>query len=337
LTVGLFVFAPLIATNIFKAPDLAMVLRIASGILLLNSLNEMQIGTLSGLEHFSKIARINFVRAVFSPPLLIGGIWLGGLLGLVAGMGVLSLLVWILTSRMLNCSLADAGIVVRYNRISSEKQILLHFVIPLVASGMLPAIVFWIARAIMAQYPEGYTQLGIFTAAEQWLVVQAFIPGQISNVSQPILSNIYATGDQVRFRKTIITTVLLPVGIALILALLLIALANPLSILYGDTFSGLSPVIVLVCLVGVLRVFGGAFGTLLVTINRMWISFGINILWGITLIIFAIFLANQGALGLAYANMIAYSLLALLGVGILYWYGIHHWRQQASVNNIADS
>lgn len=332
LSLVLFVSAPWIATIILNAPDLGEELRVATVVLLLNSLNGVQIGTLSGLEQFTEVARLNFVRAAISPVLLIGGVWLWGISGLVAGMGIVSLLVWLLTGRILKQSLVDAGISIRYDHISQEKQILWDLTIPAIASGTLPVFVFWIARAILVQYPDGYAQLGVFTAAEQWLAVLALVPGQISNVSLPILSNIYATKDRIRFRKAILVTTTLPVVIASVFALLLIVVANSVSALYGETFGGLSSVLIVVCLVGVLRVLGGAIGTLYATINRMWISFGVNTLWGIVLIAATVILAAQGALGLAYANLIAYSLHGVLGLGVFYWFGIRSWREPTPLN-----
>lgn len=322
LATALFTTAPWITTTILKAPDLVLELRIAAAILLLNGLNESQVGALSGLEDFRRITKVNVLRAIITPIFVIGGVWLWRLPGLLVGVALAALFVWTFTQKLLNESVRDAGIAIRFDHVRHEGEILWHFTLPAIASGVLPAVVFWAVRAILVQYPEGYAQLGIYTAAEHWLSILAFVPGQISNVSLPILSNVYATKDRVRFRKAILGNIALPVCIAFVIALPLIVGANSITVLYGETFNGLSSVLVLMCLVGVLRVWGGAIGTLLVTINRMWVSFGVNTIWGIILIVITIMLAAQGALGLAYANLIAYSVHAFLGLSVFYWYEI---------------
>lgn len=325
----LFVWAPFLSSRVLNAPELALVLRLATAIILFNGLNESQVGVLSGLEDFRSITNVNFLRAVAAPFLLIGGVVLWRLPGLVAGMALTALVAWLVSIALVRSSVRKAGIEVTYKGISQERQIVWRFAIPVVASGTIFTSIFFAARAIITQYPGGYEQLGIFTAAEQWLVILALVPGQIVNVSQPILSNVYATQDRIRFGRAIAANMGLSVGVAVFFAVIIILIAKPISALYGATFVGLSSVIVLVCLTGILRVFSSSVGTMLVTINRMWVGLWINLLWGavfLSVVATLMIRGLPGAYALGYANIISYTLQATLVLTIFYRFTKGFWR-----------
>ncbi len=316
LTLLLLVFSPWITREILKAPDIILELKIASGILLLNGLNEAQLGALSGLEEFKYIAIINVLRSCLTLITLITGVWYWKLPGLIGGMSVTASLVWVITGLMLRSVTRKAGISIQYSNLRKSSLIFRDFALPALMTGLLPTIVFWSARALLVQYPNGYTELGIITAAEQWLIIMSFIPGQITNVAQPILSNIYSTKNWKQFNKAFIMIVMFPLGIGVLIGLFIILITKWLPTVYGSSFQGLPSILYIMCLVGLLRIFGGSLGTLIATINRMWIGFGINILWGSILIISMIFLSSSGAMGFALSNLIAYCVHSILGLVI---------------------
>ncbi len=314
MALGLILFAPLLAGSVINAPDLVLELRIAAALMLLNGLNDAQLGALSGFEVFKRIALIYALRAGLTLVLLIGGVWLWGLPGLVGGMALTAACVWGYTGLVLRQVLHAAGVPVSYQNVWREGEVFLKFTAPALATSFLPAISFWVIRTVLVNYPDGYAQLGLFTAAEQWVMIMAFVPGAMNNVSLPILSNTYASKDRPRFRKAVVANLTLPVALSVVMAAV-VALAAPwVAQVYGRSFAGMAPVLAWMCLVGVLRVFGGAVGSLVVAINRMWASFAINVLWGAVLVAAAIFFAPYGALGLAWANLVAYTLQSLLGL-----------------------
>jgi len=288
----------------------------AAVLLLFTGLNEAQIGVLSGLEAFRKISHLSVIRAIITIVLLPLGLVYFKLPGLIGGMAFIAFLMWLYSGRVMRLETRKYNIKINYRDIRQEFAIFSSFSLPVIISGIIPVLVFWIAKAILLRTPGGFAQLGVFTATEQWLIILAFIPGQMANVSQPILSSIYATKDTRRFRKAIVGNIVFPVSIAIFFGLVIIAFSEWIPILYGDNYSLMAPLLVIMCLVGVLRVFGGAVGTLLVTINKMWPSFWINLVWGGVLIGSIIILAPLGARGLALANILAYGIHALLGLSL---------------------
>ncbi len=312
----LLLSAQLVASELLRSPSLVLELRMAAVLLLFMGLNEAQMGVLSGLEAFRKISHISVIRAILTIVLLPLGVVFFKLPGMIGGMAFIALLMWLYSGRVMRTETRKFNIKINYRDIRQEFKIFSSFSLPVIISGIIPVLVFWVAKTILLRTSGGYTELGIFTATEQWLIVLAFIPGQMANVSQPILSSIYATKDTQRFRKAIIGNIVFPVSIAIFFGLVIIAFSKWIPALYGDNYSLMAPLLVIMCLVGVLRVFGGAVGTLLVTINKMWPSFWINLIWGGVLIVSMVILAPLGARGLALSNVLAYGIHALLGLSL---------------------
>ena len=217
---------------------------------------------------------------------------------------------------------------INYKDFRQELGIFTEFSLPVIITAVIPVLVFWLSKTILLHTPDGYAQLGVYTAAEQWLIVLAFIPGQMTNVSQPILTSIYSTDDSARFRKVIIGNLVIPVSIAVTFGLVIIVFSKWIPALYGENYSSMASILLIVCLVGVLRVFGGAVGALLVTINKMWPSFWINMIWGIILIISILVLAPLGARGLALSNVIAYGVHAILALMLFLFLQMPQWYKE---------
>jgi O-antigen/teichoic acid export membrane protein len=318
LTIILIMAAPYLAERVLNAPHLSLALRISAGLLLMNALNEAQIGALSGLENFRAVCWIYGFRAALTLVFVVAGVWLWGLPGMLLGMAGTAFTVWFLTRIVLKHLCRRLGIPVSFGRVPFESQILRKFTVPAVLAGFLPAIVFWIARAIIVRYPRGYAELGVFTAADQWTLVLAFIPSAMNNVAIPVLSNIYGNNDIHRFRMVALKSILAPICIATVFAGA-IAIASPwIPQIYGKSFDGMSKILLLICLVGILRVNGGAIGALMASLNQMWWGVLFNMLWGASLIISTFLLADRGALGLAFAYLIAYLLHSVWGSVFLF-------------------
>lgn len=333
LTTGFFcvlllLSAQPIASGLLNSPTMSLELRMASLLLLFTGLNEAQIGVLSGLESFKKISNISILRAILTLIVLPLGVWLFKLPGMIGGMAIIAFLIWLYSGKVMRLQTEKFKIRINYRDFRQEFGIFTDFSLPVIMSGMIPVLVFWLAKTIMLQTPDGFSQLGIYTATEQWLIVLAFIPGQMTNVSQPILSSIYSTNDSARFRKAIIGNLVFPVSIALFIGLAIVVFSKWIPSLYGDNYTSMASILIIVCIVGVMRVFGGAVGTLLVTINKMWSSFMINLIWGIILVVSIIYLAHLGARGLAISNMIAYGIHALLGLSLFLFLHLPQWKRE---------
>src|SRR5262249_3425779 len=83
---ALLALAGPLATHSLAAQHLAGLLRMSAPLILLGAINGAQTGGLGGFEAFKGVARINLVVGLASFPLTLGGVWLGGLSGVVWAM-----------------------------------------------------------------------------------------------------------------------------------------------------------------------------------------------------------------------------------------------------------
>jgi hypothetical protein len=113
-------------------------------------------------------------------------------------------------------------------------------------------------------------------------------------------------------------SILAPICIATVFASAIGIVSPWIPQIYGESFHGMSKILLLICLVGILRVSGGAIGGLMVSLNQMWWGVLFNMLWGASLIISTFLLADRGAMGLAFAYLIAYLLHSVWGSVFLF-------------------
>jgi O-antigen/teichoic acid export membrane protein len=301
-----------------KAPHLTPVLVIAGISLFFNALNGLQLGTLTGLEAFREIFYISFVKAICTLFVVIFCTWQWGLSGMFVGLGIVAIIICIFTALIERKVLRRHEINIIYNNILCEVGILWKFTAPGVISILIPGITFWIVRTMLVQYPNGYSQLGIFTAADQWTLALSFIASSLNSAGLPILSNVYGQGDWMKYKKALLGNLALPVAITILFATAISVISPWLERLYGSSFSGMSTILVLISIISVMRVLGGTIGSFIVSIGEMWWGLLFNLTWGTILVFVTGKFLNRGAFGLALAYLVAYALQTLWSGGFLF-------------------
>ena len=283
LTLGIAITALALATSQFlsadylKAPELTKPLLIGSVILLLSILNSSENGTLAGLEDFKSIAINTLIGSFFEAACMVVGAYFYQLEGAVAGFAIGVLCLYIANKLSAIRALNKAGISAYVKSVYKEDWALIFsYSIPATLSALTVTPVFWLVRSMLVR-ASNYGELGIFEAADQWKVMLLFVPGAICQIVLPIMSSIT---DHRLFRKALIGNLA-----ALAFSTIPTALAQILEMtLYSR--------------------------------EKMWTSFGFNIVWGISTVALAyLFLENQqGAFGIAMAILLAY-ILKLLCMG----------------------
>ena len=203
---------------------------------------------------------------------------------------------------------------IAYRKTWSELPVLWRFSIPAFLSSIVTAITLWAADAILANLPNGYGQLGLFNAADQWRTVLMFLPSAFLQVALPVMSK--ALGPDAKsddYRRSIVVTqglsivVVLPVGAGMMF------LADWISRLYGTGFSDGGLVIIGIIAGVMIESVVAAVGPAIQATGRMWLGFGMNMFWGIAFTIFVWCVAPfWGAVAVAFAFVISYLLLATL-------------------------
>ena len=267
MAVLLFVFAGYITSE----PHLIEILKYTALIVIFNAINTTQIGLLSGLKLFKAIAINNALSGVAT-------FILGTLLTFTMGLAgaVLSLF----TATLLQCILNHIAIRKYLKSISSKATeqssiseditigSIFRFSLPIALQECVYASASWI-RVMMVTTLAGYSQLGLYTATNQCHLIIIFIPGVLRSV---ILSHLSSSlGDKQHHNQTL-TTMLKTNLICTLLPAVGIAILSPvMESIYGDSFVGLAPVIVVTAIVSIFESISDTYVQEFITHGKNWI------------------------------------------------------------------
>lgn len=319
MALGLLIFAPWLAEHTINAPHLTGVLRIGALILFINALNGAQTGALSGFEAFKTIAYVNLFVGLISFPILIGGAYFGGLTGAVWALAINLGFNWLLNHLALRKEARRYNVPLAFKDCSREWSVLWKFSLPAVLCGAMVGPVNWICGALLVNQPDGYGEMGIFSAANQWFNMILFLPGLLGSVVLPVLSERLGQKETKQSIKTMVLAI--KVNALLVLPLVLLAsIASPyIMSLYGEGFRSGWPTLVVVLLTTGLFAVQTPVGQIIVASGKMWIGFAMNLGWALTFILGTLLLVDNGSLGLATARAVGYILHATWVFAFAIW------------------
>jgi O-antigen/teichoic acid export membrane protein len=310
MALGLFVFAPWLAQHTINAPHLAGVLRVGALILFISALNGAQTGALAGFEAFRTIAYVNLFVGLISFPILVAGVYLGGLTGAVWASAVNLGFNWLLNHLALRVEARRCGVPFTFRKCSQELSVLWRFSLPAVLSGSVVGPVTWACTALLVNQPNGYGEMGIFSAANQWYTLVLFLPSMLGSVVLPILSERLGqnqAGQSSRLLKlTMKTNSLLAFPVVLLAGVASPSVMN----LYGESFRSGWPTLVVVLLTAGLLAIQTPVGQIIAASGRMWLGFAMNCGWAVMFLLGTLILVPSGSLGLAIARAVSYAIHA---------------------------
>jgi O-antigen/teichoic acid export membrane protein len=304
--------APTLAARVLNAPSLVPELRITCGLLFLNILIGVQNGALGGLEAFADIAKVNLARGLLNFPFMVAGAIYFGLRGAVWGMVVGAAGGCLVGHLVVERECARGGIRIGYLGAWREKTILWSFSAPAFLASIIGFPAMWGANAVLVNRPNGYAEMGIFNAANQWRVGVMFLPTIANQVLLPILSNLYGDNDSPRFRKVLLANLLVVGGITLGLSLPIVFLSRFIMGAYGPGFTQGHMVLVALVLSAFFASAPSVIASAIASISKMWVGFVMNAIWGVTFVMAAFFWINRGAMGVAMAYLASYILHAVI-------------------------
>ena len=312
MALGLLLFAGPLAKHSLAAPHLRELLQISAGLIFLGALNGAQVGALSGLEAFKATARVNLWNGLASFPILIAGVWYGGLMGAVWGL-VGSLGVnWLLNHFAIRAEARRAGVPLGLDGLRNgawrrESDVLWRFSLPAMLCSLIVLPVHWLCTALLAQQPSGYAEMGVFNAANQWRTAILFVPQAMAGIVLPALASLHGERERNRYVKIFWSNVALIGGVAAALALGVVLCSDVIIRSYGAGFSEGRATLILLALSAVVLSINQVLGVDLISRGRMWQVLGCNAAWAVTLLGLAAWLVPMhGARGLAIALLAAY-------------------------------
>lgn len=307
----LWIIAPYLASTTLNEPALGGMLRIATVTLFFTGLIGIQGGILSGFEAFRTLARINLFRGIVSFPVMVILAYLWGLPGSVLALAIIAAVTVYLHQHAIQAEIKDYALPVRYLNPTGEWRMLRIFSLPALLSATVAVAATWATNAMLVNQPNGYADMGIFNAANQWRLAVLFVPVALSRPLLPMLSESLGRNlDEYRqvFRLNLILTALISLVVATVVALL-----SPwIMSAYGSDFAQYWPVLVLLTFGAVFSALAGVIGNSIWSMGKMWLSLFINMIWATALLGSFSVLTQFGALGLSTAYMFSYVLQLII-------------------------
>jgi O-antigen/teichoic acid export membrane protein len=312
------VFAPWLAEKTLAAPHLASLLRISSVSVALGVINGAQTCTLAGFEAFRVTAFINTGCGIVQAAFVVLGAYWGGIKGAVVGMAASTCLTVLVTSFLLRREMTRFGIQNWWRAAWSEWPVLVNFSLPAFLMTMVTGPVTWAGNAMLANQPNGYDELGLLNATNQWYGAVAFLPSLITTAALPFFSEKIGANDQPSNLRIVIRMMGMT-ALVVIPLLVIMSLASRLIMHgYGATFErGYLILILSIFTAGVHSVVTPCW-YLLMASGRMWVCFVMNLGWGAIFLVGLLPLVKFGAEGVASARLIAYILHGLWIVGYVF-------------------
>jgi len=306
MAVALLLFAPWLATHTINAPHLSGVLRIGALILFISALNGAQTGALSGFEAFRTIAFVNLLVGLISFPLLVGGARWGGLNGAVWALAISLAVNWLLNHLVLRKEARRYDVPFTFRHCRQEVAVLWRFSLPAVLSGALVLPVNWVCRAFLVNRPDGYAEMGIFNAAEQWYGVMLFFPSLLGQVVLPVLSERLGQNEIGQSRRLLLLAMKMNALLVTPLVIVISIVSPYVMRLYGVGFESGWPTLVMVLITAGLLAVQTPVGQIIAASGRMWTGFAMNLGWAVVFVVGTVLLIHRGSFGLATARAIGY-------------------------------
>lgn len=312
--------SPWLAESLLKAPHLGTGLMIASGSVLFSVLNGYQVGALAGLESYAAIARISAFHGVLHLTICSVAAWLWGLNGALAGFVVSSLLRWIIFYRVLILASVGQAIFFIYKGIWKEADIILKFALPAALSGLFSMPAIWLVNTFLVRQPDGYSQMGLYSAANSLKTVILILPQLINNVGMSLMNSQKGLGHNADYRKTFWLNLVLTGSIVIAGALFVAIFGSWILRVFGKDFVAGHTVLLVLALAAIPEAVALAAYQVVQSQGKMWLSFAAVVVpRDCTNILAAYFLIPPlGAVGMAAAYTIA-QMMALSCIAMIVW------------------
>ncbi len=326
--------ADYVAVHTLGAEHLSGYIRICAPLLIMLVLGGVQLGAISGLEQFRVLSLVTtatgltlaLTAALGALVRGIEGAFYGTLAGSFINLALLEGVVTVLRRRK--------GIQFAFGGMWRERSILLSFAVPSMLAGAMVAPVTWAGLRLLFIRQNGAAETALFQAASQLRMLALFVPGALAQVVLPVLSNLQAGGDAVRYQRAVRLTALACLAASTVVAIPLMGASPQLMALFGQSFSSGWLVLCLMCAAAVLQATNNVIGEALAALSRMWWGFWLNCLWAVEFLIAAWLLVRNGAAGLAGAYLVSY-LLHTVQVWIFVMLAIRYRRSwQGSPVNV---
>ncbi|MFV0943005.1 oligosaccharide flippase family protein [Bacillus pacificus] len=330
-TVIIIGFSSYYATHILKDSEIIILLRIAAFYVLFTTLNAFQVGALLGFELFKKVARVNLFQGIFNIVITSMFTVLFGITGAIFALTFSSFLLWIYNYVMLKKIYKDKDISLTIVN-KFDREITYGFLLPAALCGIVSGIITWGSTNLIVTLKDGYNELAMYNAANNYKTIILYIPNLIGRVVLPTLSNYKSTQKKHRYNSLVKANFAINIAISAFVGAVIVINSKLFFGLYGNDFYDHNILMIVIIIGAILDVTTNLIFQLLVVENKMWSQFLVIVLRYVALLIVTFaFKDTLGglALGLGY--------LVSTIVNLLYYivyYLTRSNRKRGEVNNV---
>jgi O-antigen/teichoic acid export membrane protein len=306
IAILLLSISPYLARKILIAPQLSGLIRLSVIIIIISSYNNIQAGILTGFESFKAVSKINIATSLINILLTIVFVYFWKLNGFIWAMAATSFVNTILNYMALNSISILKNIKIKTKECFKEYGVLLAFTLPALLAGLLVTPTNWICSAIIVHQPNGYSEMAVYNAANQWRILIIFLSVFLGSVILPILANIYSQKNYREFVKLVNWILITTFILSVIFGTLIIILSKSIMKGYGSGYSEGYPVLILITLSSILVSVSSIIGYLLTSVGKKWFCLFSNFIWAFLIIFLTFYFKNKGAYGFALATLISY-------------------------------
>src|SRR4029077_9440298 len=301
--------APFLSIHFLGNSSLQVPLAIGSGLVLFGALNGAQSGALTGLEAFQAITLVNLWVGVSTFLLVMGGAWYWGLRGAVWGLIGASAVNWLLNNMAIRRECAQAEIKYHFSNCAKEWRILYRFTLPAFLASIIVGPAIWICNALLVNQPNGYAQMGLYTAADKWRLMILFVPTSVVGMALPMLASLHGINDAASYNKVFNANVLLNLGLTILPVAVIAGFAIPILSTYGASYRSAWPILVILAVSSIPEALNNVCGYAMISKGMVWWRLAFDGVLACALIGFSLWaIPRWGAVGLAAAYCLTFSL-----------------------------
>lgn len=324
----LLISARWMAEHVLAAPHLATSLSISAAFVLFSVMNGYQIGALAGLESYKSISIYSAMLGAAHLTVCGLGAALWGLQGAIGGMAVSALLRWAVYGMVLHRETGKQGITIQRREGLKEREILHQFTLPAALSGLtiMPAI--WLGNAFLVRQPNGFAEMGIYSAAINLRTIVLFVPVLFNSVSVSLINSHKGQRNNASYKLAFLLNLKVTVVSALVGATLMWMGGAWAIRLFGADFvsKNITVMMLLMSISVVFEAAGIAVYQLIQSHAKMWLSFfAIALPRDVLIVVAAYFLTQRyESAGLAGAYALGCFLALIIKVGLSYKMNLHN-------------
>ena len=313
----LFSLSGWLSVETLKAPQLADGLKVMAVYLMVSAMSGYQTGALAGLEGYRRIAWLGAMHAIVHIVVVAAGVWFYGLPGALWALVVSLVARWWIFHQGIKEETKQFGIRITYGMEKDERSVLLRFALPSALGGLTAMPALWLANTFLVQHPDGFRQLGLYSAAFSLKAAVMLLPIAVNGVGGAIMNSYMAPKDHSLYRHAYWSNVVATTCVAFLAALFVIIFGEFLLNFFGREFLSAHAALIILMVCTVPEALAISLYQVIQTREKMWWSLiAVSIPRDCLIVIAAYFLVGErGATGLSVAYLLGW-LVALTAISV---------------------